>query len=60
MTTLWVVEMLNTAYRARPPRYEPTVGAALTKQDGTKALQAWRKNNPDDKFRLVAYVRRRG
>ena len=52
---IYVVEMWNDALRR--PRWEPTVGVALTKADAPAVLARWRKKNPDDKFRLSPFVR---
>ena len=52
---IYVVEMWNNA-RSRP-RWEPTVGVALTRSDAPAVLARWRKKNPDDKFRLSCFVR---
>lgn len=50
--TLWVVEMYNDF----SGRYEPTVGAAITRESGRRELDQWREDNPADSFRLVPYV----
>ncbi|MFA5186939.1 MAG: hypothetical protein WC551_10705 [Patescibacteria group bacterium] len=52
---LWVVEMWSNAYFTIPPRWEPTVGVALTRRHGMIEIKQWRKNNPHGSFRLVKY-----
>lgn len=47
---LWVVEMLCHG------GWQPTVGIAISREDGRLALRKWKSNNPCDKFRLVKYV----
>jgi len=50
--TVWVVEMWNALYE----RWEPTVGTALTRDDGRQGeLRRWGSRNPDDRFRLTRY-----
>lgn len=53
--SVWIIEMLNTSYRTVAPRFEPTVGAALTKKDAREILIDWKAKNPVDKFRLKRY-----
>jgi len=50
---LWVVEMLEGG------RWLPTAGAQLSRKDARRLIECdWQVDNPDDKFRVVAYVRR--
>jgi hypothetical protein len=53
---LWVVEMLND----NNTRWEPTVGARLTRADARDECAVWRQRNPDDYFRVRRYVRAAG
>jgi len=48
---VWIVEMWNDEYE----RWEPTVGAALNRDDGRKKLTHWRSQNVSDHFRLCLY-----
>lgn len=50
--TVWIVEILNQ----KTSHFEPTTGASLTRADARADIKLWREDNPDDKFRLVAYV----
>lgn len=52
---VWVVEMWNDA--PRRDRWEPTVGTGLTRDDARCELRGFRRNNPNDRFRLRRYVR---
>ena len=52
MSTIWVVEMCIEG------RCGPTVGVAFNRADGRAELKRWRKDNPSDLFRLVAYTRK--
>ena len=55
MKHVWIVEMwIDTPGNER---WDPTVGCALNRDDGRHELEIWREHNPDDKFRLVKYVR---
>ena len=55
MKHVWIVEMwIDTPGNER---WDPTVGCALNRDDGRRDLEIWREHNPDDKFRLVKYVR---
>lgn len=60
--SIWIVEMWND----RTDRWGPTVGAALSRDDGRKIrLPEWQGKCPDDKFRLTRYqacaaLRKRG
>lgn len=49
---VWVVEMKNG------PRWEPTVGAALSRDDGHDNKRWWEERNPSDRFRVVPYIPR--
>lgn len=51
--TLWVVEMWMPASE----RWEPTTGTALTKREAVVVCGEWREVDPDDRFRVVPYVR---
>ena len=53
MSRIWVVEMFNDESR----RWEPTVGCALTKQDGRPVVREWRTRNAGCRFRLVKYIK---
>jgi hypothetical protein len=55
MTKLWVVEMLLSD--RRDSRWAPTVGVGITLHAAKAELAEWRLQNPDDKYRLVTYVR---
>ena len=48
---VWIVEMWN----AERKRYEPTVGAALNREDGRLEIRRWRAKNPYDRFRVRRY-----
>jgi hypothetical protein len=56
--SLWVVEMWNDQYKTLRPRWESTVGVALTKADGIREMREWRNRNNWNygKFRLVRYA----
>lgn len=54
MNRIWIVEMWMSSLRK--PRWQPTIGAALTREDGREVLCDWRKRNPHDKFRLRSYM----
>lgn len=49
---LWIVE---ASWDKGP--WHPTLGVALTRQDGRAELAGWKQHNPDDQFRLTKYVR---
>ena len=49
---IWVVEMLGS-------RWEPTVGAKLTKKEGRAELREWKHKNPSQKFIVTKYRRSR-
>jgi hypothetical protein len=51
---LWVVEMLMP----HNGRWEPTVGAGITRDDARRELRVWRERNQPDRFRIVPYMRR--
>jgi hypothetical protein len=51
MTRLWVVEMWNEITQ----QWEPTVGVALTRDQGRREVRQWREDNRSDEFRLVVY-----
>lgn len=50
---VWIVE---GSWDGGP--WQPTVGVALTKEDARLVLTQWKGHNPDDRFRVVKYVRR--
>ena len=51
---IWIVEM----YVAEESAWEPTVGAALTREVGRQyLLPKWRARNPTDRFRLRRYAK---
>jgi len=49
---VWIVEMWNNDQ----DRYEPTVGARLTREDAQDELAEWREKNDGGKFRLRRYI----
>lgn len=52
---IWVVEILDGAI------WKPCADAFINRRDGLSELKrSWNQNNPDDKFRLVKYVRSLG
>lgn len=53
---VWIVEMLNCCYANIPPRWEPTVGAALCREDARREARRWRTKNPFDTFRIRQYT----
>ena len=50
--SLWVVEMFNDEMN----RFEPTVGASLSRENGRFDLAVWKRMNVG-RFRLARYVR---
>jgi hypothetical protein len=48
---VWVIEAREGF------QYRPCTNAKLYKRDALVAIRKWRKDNPDDKFRLVRYYR---
>ncbi len=48
---LWVVEV------EYGPRWEPTVGVAITREGGRKELRLWQSRSPGLRLRLAKYVR---
>ena len=50
--TLWVVEM---RMGVRSIKWEPTVGVALTREEGRRNLRNWVNRNVNDFFRLKPY-----
>jgi hypothetical protein len=49
---VWVVELLHKR------NWLPCIACDLDKKSASQvALKEWRKNNPDDKFRVAKYVR---
>jgi hypothetical protein len=53
MNRIWIVEMFNHGNG----RWEPTVGARLSREDARKEIEKWRQGNKDDRFRLAVYAR---
>ena len=51
MNHIWIVEMWNPIR----DRFEPTVGAALTKSDCAYVRHDWMARNPGDRFRIRHY-----
>ena len=49
--SVWIVEMFNPDQG----RWEPTVGAGLTRPGGQAEVARWRLDLPDDRFRLRRY-----
>lgn len=54
---VWVIEMWADTYRRAAPRWEPTVGVALTLRDARQTCREWHKRNPVDRFRVRLYRR---
>lgn len=52
---VWIVEMDESGITG-VARFAPTVGVALSREDGRAKLEEWRANNPGTAFRLVHYV----
>ena len=54
MYHIWIVEMLinNT--------WQPTVGAAITRDEARMRCKEWHDRNPEDKFRIRKYIRMYG
>lgn len=52
MNSIWIVEM----WIELRSRWEPTIGASLTRADGRYELSDWKSKLPDDRFRLKKYV----
>jgi len=55
---LWVVEMDVSCLflKAQSPIWEPTSGSSVNRALGRETLKYWRRNNPDDGFRLTPYI----
>lgn len=51
MNHIWLVEMWNP----RRDRFEPTVGAMLTKEECAAVRRDWLRRNPTDRFRVRRY-----
>ena len=51
MNHIWIVEMWNPIR----DRFEPTVGAALTKEECTTDRRDWLRRNPADRFCVRRY-----
>lgn len=49
---VWIVQMLHEGYA----RWHSTVGCKLTKEDALKEMRAWKKRNPNDRFRVMEYL----
>jgi len=52
MKHIWVVEVDFKNGKG----YIPTVGVALTREEGRKELHEWKFNLPDESLRLVKYI----
>lgn len=49
---IWIIEMQNNR-----GRWEPTVGAYLTRKDAKREMEYdWQFNNPTDSFRIKKYI----
>ena len=46
---VWIVEMDESSITGAA-RFVPTVGVALSREDGRKKLDEWKANNPDTTF----------
>ena len=53
---VWVVEMWAARTKYGPEVWGPTVGSALTRDDGRVVMADWKARNPTDRFRIVRYV----
>ena len=51
---IWVVEMFDSYAKT----YDTTIGIALSREEAEAEKQRWLQRNPDDKFRVRAYVAR--
>jgi len=51
---VWIVEI----YYVDQPRWHPTVGCALSRDDARVVLAEWKRRNPSDRFRIRRYVAR--
>ena len=56
MKRVWIVEMWDEGRQ----RWDPTVGCRLSRCAARTERALWRGNNPDDKFRVRAYVPEKG
>lgn len=54
---LWVVEIYLHGATSGRAAWEPTVGAGLSRDDGSRVITLWREANPHDQFRLRKYRR---
>ena len=55
---IWIVEMWmahETLTGRGTDRWEPTVGAGVTKADAVWKRREWCEKNPDDRFRIRRY-----
>ena len=49
---IWIIEMQNNR-----GRWEPTVGAHLSRKDARREMEYdWQFNCPDRKFRITKYI----
>lgn len=53
--TVWIIEM--AVLKKRGYQWEPTVGTSLSREDARKSIKQWRKNCPNDMFRLRQYTK---
>ncbi len=51
MNRIWIVELWNDAR----DRFEPTIGAAITKEECYAVRRDWLRRNPTDRFRVWRY-----
>ena len=52
---LWVVEMLVD----ESGQWEPTIGTGLDRDDARHECNRWMERNPNDRFRIRCYIRRK-
>jgi len=52
---VYIIEMFCDQYTKSPPRWEPTVGVALTRSAAREEIKNWRAQNPNTKFRIRKY-----
>ena len=51
MKKIWIIEIFDNG------KWEPTIGAGLTKKDATMFMRAeWKRTCLDDKFRVKKYL----
>lgn len=56
---VWIVEILSEAYLKKPCKWIPTVGCALTKENGIEVLREWRDKS-SFRCRLRKYTAHEG